>query len=111
MPLVTSTSLDILTPQMILDQVNALETRLGNFSADYPITPRMSDGIRTERYPFEQHWWPRSDHQLGYPSQFGWDAVYGERRHISAYKHPCILTVEQLHDAFQKINDTRYQQK
>ncbi len=108
MPLVISDN-RTLTPQGLLDQLNALETRLDTYSANLPIFPRGSGGILTERHPLIGLWWPPAYDWEGHPGQNGWDAVYADRKHLSAYKHPCVLSLEQLHSFMSSALSDRYQ--
>ncbi len=108
MPLINSDNRG-LTPQGLLEQLNALDARLDAYSANTPIFPRGTGGIRTELHPLEKMWWPPASNWVGEPGDNGWDAVHADRRHLSSFKHPCVLSVEQLHDFMQAAMSDQYQ--
>ncbi|MCP4060288.1 MAG: hypothetical protein GY738_23940 [Pseudoalteromonas sp.] len=110
MPLLDSTEVDrLITPQILTSQLDRIEARLNEFAAGRHIEPRGSGGILTQEHPTEAHWWtPSASGAVIKPGANGWEGAYRFRPRLDAFKSPCDLSLEQMHDFFTKSCDPRY---
>ncbi len=113
MPLLDSNEVaGLVTPQMLLAQLDVIDARLDTYVHNRPLQPRGSAGIATQEYPTEQIWWPpESEHWPGVPGQSGWEGTSRFRPQLEAFKTPCAFTLEQMHNFFKKACDVHYIQR